>query len=98
MFFLFLLALFGGASVLASRLDPSAPFFNSHSAIISSGRAELPLCPNKKRQRELASLDDPVTVVAYYVFDSLSPLNGERVGVRGKYLKNNRLLNLTEQL
>jgi hypothetical protein len=26
-------------------------------------------------------------VVAYYASDSLSPPNGERVGVRGKYLK-----------
>jgi hypothetical protein len=39
MFFLFLLGFFGGgvggASVLASRLGPSALFFNSHPAINS---------------------------------------------------------------
>ena len=34
-------------------------------------------------------------VVAYYVSDSLSPPNGERVGVRGKYLKIKHLLTLT---
>jgi hypothetical protein len=34
------LALFGGgASVLASGLGPSAPFFNTHPAIILYGRA-----------------------------------------------------------
>ena len=47
----FLLARYGGASVPASRLVPSAPFLNNHPAIISSGRAELPLRPNKKTAR-----------------------------------------------
>jgi hypothetical protein len=93
MLFLFLLALSGGASLLASRLDSSDLFFNSHPAIMSSGRAELPLCPNKKHG-ELASSSDPIMTEAHYASDSLSPPNGERAGVRGQYLKINRLLNL----
>jgi hypothetical protein len=32
-----------------------------------------------------------IKVVEYCEFDSLSPPNGERVGVRGKYLKIKRL-------
>jgi hypothetical protein len=94
MVFLFSRALVGGASVLASRLVPSSSFFKNHPAIISNGRAELPLCPNKKRRREFVSSNNPIKVVAYHMSNPLSPPNGERAGVRGKHLKTKRLLPL----
>jgi hypothetical protein len=73
----FLLARYGGASVPASRLVPSVPFLNNHPAIISSGRAELPLCPNLKKRRELASSNDLITYSLIFSSKNYSILNLE---------------------
>jgi hypothetical protein len=57
------------------RLGPSAPFFNSHPAIISYGRARAAALPQLKKRREIASSSHLITyawiaVLIFWILDS----------------------------